>query len=990
LGEFTTFKKYFKYYYPLGKKIYSNLSAYVIQLFLLYSILSSVGLKSQEPYYYSLNEENGLPSSEVYQIKQDNFGFVWIGCEAGLYRYDGVRFKNFIYKGANSRGVADIKVDNKNRVWCQNFTGQIFYLEKDTLRLFKDFSFSTRVFPHYSLTEDLSVWVATEKYIEKFNVNGSSECKAYHRRGEDTTIWYDIETTYNNEILATSYNLGLCKVDYKHGKINIVPIKGCKTTGGRINIESQQNSVYILEEVVSGLKYDLLVYNNNRLKFLTSIENLGFVYKVIEDKNGEIWLCTSKGIVSYSVSKGVYKKSIFQNDKISSFYEDKEGSIWLTSLQNGIHIIPRMSFYINERFYSILRDNYISSILIDKNNEVIVGTYSGSVYKIKDSVIKEVFIKSKGNYGLVKKVMKHGDNYFVSRIKFSYYENGSEYSCENLRNLRDFCVLRDTVYYATSHATGYFPLRSIKKDEKVFLTNLHIIQSRGAKSIVCDTVSGTVFFSSNEGLFKYHLGVLQEIKFNNQKVYAVKLIFQNNSLWIATVSDGLYQYNKGITDKPRLINEHIRGNQIKTFKIQNGKFWVATEMGLNKIDLEGKVIYFDLSDGLNTRQINDIGFIGAKVYLATNKGIISFESEIQEENKYKPKILINQLKLNNQLIASSELNKIKYNDRLSINFVGPCFKARGDFNYKYRLLGLDSNWVIVDALNNEVIYQSLPSGNFKFEVKAINEDGFESEEAACINFSVGKPFWQTIWFYLVIAVLGALMVFLVSILIIRNIRKKNRIKNELIHSQLTAIRSQMNPHFLYNTLNSIQDLILKADIKNTNYYLSKFSSLMRNILEFSEEERIIMFDEIEMLQNYLELERLRFGDEFKFKIEVDASINIYNDFVPSLVVQPFVENAIKHGLLHKKGEKKLSIEFKRTNGVIVITIEDNGVGRKRSEEINNRSQIKHKSFASKAVQKRLSLLNNRNKDSQISVEVVDLVHGEEAVGTKVILTITTI
>lgn len=974
----------------MGKSIYINIGPIVIQLFLLYSFLCSEGLKSQEPYYYSLNEENGLPSSEVYQIKQDNYGFIWIGCEAGLYRYDGVRFKYFSNKSANGRAISNIKIDSGNRIWCQNFSGQIFYMEHDTLKLFKDFSSTTRVFPHYCIDKNQGVWVATEKYIQKFNGNGNSEDIIYHRRMSDTAIWYDIEATYTNEILITSYNLGLCKINFEQGKINITPIKGCRTAGGRINIESQKNSVFILEEIISGLKYELFEYKNGKLEFLTTIENHGFVYKVTQDSQGIIWLCTSKGLKSYSPARGVYDISLFNNDKISSFFEDKEGSIWLSSLQNGIHIIPNMSFYRNKNFTSKLIDNYISSIFIDEDYEILVGTYSGSVYKIKDSVIKEVFVKSKGNYGLVKKISKHKNNYLVSRIKFSYFENGTEYSCENFRNLRDFFVLNDTVYYVTSHASGYFPLSAIKKNKEFFLNNIHVIQSCGGKSLVADSISGIIYFASNKGLFKYYRGILEEIKLNNQKIFAVKLVLHNKDLWIATVSDGLYKFNGNTLEKPGLINEQIQGDQIKAFKIQANNFWIATERGLNKIGLKEKAICFDLSDGLISKQINEIDFIGTKILLATNKGIIYFDTKTQSENTHKPSVLISQLKLNNQLIANFELNKIRYNDRLSISFVGPCFKARGNFKYKYRLLGLDTNWAVVDALNNEAIYQSLPFGNFTFEVKTINEDGYESENAAFLKFSVDKPFWQTFWFYLIIAISGALVVAIVSILIIRNIRKKNRIKSELIHSQLTAIRSQMNPHFLYNTLNSIQDLILKADIKKTNYYLTKFSSLMRNILEFSEEEKIVLFEEVEMLKNYLELEKLRFGDDFTFNIEVDASININNVFVPSLVVQPFVENAIKHGLLHKKGEKKLNIEFKQKDGEIVITIEDNGVGRKRSEEINSRAQIKRKSFASKAVQKRLSLLNNRNKDSQISVEVVDLMLDEKAAGTIVILTIKTI
>lgn len=964
-------------------KAQTNIKKLFYSLFAIYLILSTTSIIAQEPFYYTLSEENGSPSSEVYQIKQDKFGFIWIGCEAGLYRYDGVRFKHFSYKNANSRAVSNIKIDSKNRIWCQNFTGQIYYVEEDTLKLFKDFSSYTRVFPHYCIDKNNGIWVATEKYIEKFDYKGVSENKFFHVIGKDTTIWYDIEITPDNNILASSLNFGLCKIELKLGKIEVLPIKRGKSTGGRITLESIKDSVFIIEEIISGLKYDLSIYHKNKLEFLKTTENQGFLYKVAKDIKGDVWLCSSKGLVQFQSINDPYNKCVLQNDKISSFFEDKEGNIWLTSLQNGIHVIPKMSFYNNQLFKANLKDNYISTIHINEKNEVLAGTYSGSVYKLKDSSVSEIFKKSKGNYGLVKKIMKYKNNYFISRIKFSYFENEKEYSFEKFRNLRDFAVLNDTIYYVTSFVTGCFPLSAIKMGETNFLKSIYIIQSRGAKSIIVDSISHTVFFASNEGLFKFNGRKLEEIRFNKRKIFAVKLVLHNKDLWIATVSDGLYKYTTDKIEKPRLINETIKGNQIRTFKTQGNQFWIATEIGLNKINLDGKTTCFGLSDGLTSKEINDIDFNDTRVFLATNKGIISFDAQTQSENTIKPTIKIKQIKLNNENISSNEINKICYNDRLSFNFIGPCFKARGNFKYKYRLLGLDSNWVTVDALNNEAIYQSLPAGNFTFEVKTINEDGYESEQAAFIKFTVDKPFKQTIWFYLIIAFAVTVVVSVVSVLVIKDIRKKNSIKNKLVQSQLTAIRAQMNPHFMYNTLNSIQDLILKKDFINTNYYLSKFSTLMRNILEFSAIEEITVEEELEMLNLYLELEKLRFGDEFKY--QVNAEITLIHKKIPSLIIQPFVENAVKHGLLHKKGEKTLSIKFSSTDHAIHAEILDNGIGRLQSSKINSRSPFKPNSFAIGASSKRIELLNDKKKN-KISFEISDLYDNSVATGTYVKVT----
>lgn len=220
--------------------------------------------------------------------------------------------------------------------------------------------------------------------------------------------------------------------------------------------------------------------------------------------------------------------------------------------------------------------------------------------------------------------------------------------------------------------------------------------------------------------------------------------------------------------------------------------------------------------------------------------------------------------------------------------------------------------------------------------------------------------------------LTAAIVTLIFIVRIRIIRKRASIQQDLTSSQLAAINAQMNPHFMYNTLNSIQDLILKSDIKNTNYYLSRFSSLMRKILEASQHNTILLDEEIEILELYLTLEKLRFGDEFIYKITCDDAIDTSRVLIPSIIIQPFIENAINHlGLLHKKDNKKLEVKFELKSNTLVCIITDNGVGRKRAEEIKQRSPLKHKSFATKATEKRLTLINSYRQQA-IDLQILDL------------------
>ncbi|MEQ1625723.1 MAG: histidine kinase, partial [Sediminibacterium sp.] len=205
-------------------------------------------------------------------------------------------------------------------------------------------------------------------------------------------------------------------------------------------------------------------------------------------------------------------------------------------------------------------------------------------------------------------------------------------------------------------------------------------------------------------------------------------------------------------------------------------------------------------------------------------------------------------------------------------------------------------------------------------------------------------------------------------------------------SQLSALKAQMNPHFMFNALNSIQEIILMNNKREANMYLGKFADLMRITLDQSNKNAISLDDELKSLLLYLELEALRFETHFQYKIDVDDNVFAPDIQIPAMLIQPYVENAIKHGLLHKQGEKQLLIQFRLENEeTLLCMITDNGIGRKRSAEINQLRARKHTSFATGATLKRLELLNYGN-EQRITVNFEDLKdeRGQDS-GTKVLL-----
>jgi sensor histidine kinase YesM len=283
------------------------------------------------------------------------------------------------------------------------------------------------------------------------------------------------------------------------------------------------------------------------------------------------------------------------------------------------------------------------------------------------------------------------------------------------------------------------------------------------------------------------------------------------------------------------------------------------------------------------------------------------------------------------------------------------------------------------------------------EVKAISPEGKESDMSYAIQFDIGFPIWKSWWFIMLMIFMGIVFISTIFNQRLKSIEKRNNleleksiIEQELRSSQLASLKVQMNPHFIFNALNSIQDFILSNDKKQANNYLSKFARLMRKTLDLSNERSNLLSDELEVIQLYLELEAVRFEENFEYLMSVDKEINANEISIPSMLIQPFVENAIKHGLLHKKGFKKLNICFKLSEdkNALVCEITDNGIGIEKSKMLNSENKINHRSFSTGATQKRLDLLNLGRKNI-IALKFEDLsgIDDAEATGTKVVLEI---
>lgn len=328
---------------------------------------------------------------------------------------------------------------------------------------------------------------------------------------------------------------------------------------------------------------------------------------------------------------------------------------------------------------------------------------------------------------------------------------------------------------------------------------------------------------------------------------------------------------------------------------------------------------------------------------------------------------------------------------LQFEFSALQFNNHNQLQYAYLLEGADKDW-IYSGNRNFVSYSGLGPGKYVFRVKAANNDGVWSNQETRIELMIREPIWRRDWFLVLCAGLLMLGMWLIYRFRIKRIRREESLKagfhQQLADMEMRALRAQMNPHFIFNSLNSIQKYILKNDQYAASQYLTKFSRLIRLILDHSNQNNILLSSETELLQLYCEMESLRFDHRFNYRIQVDASLQPDTQEIPSMLIQPYVENAIWHGLLHKETTGNLLIEFKKTaDGQLIVMVEDDGVGRSRAAELKSKQVLKKKSYGMQITEDRIALINRLNK-IQASCRVLDLTDAQgRPAGTRVELVI---
>lgn len=940
----------------------------------LYCLLLSIPLFSQHPYYYAINDDSGLPTDEVYDLLQDEYGFIWLGTNAGLFRFDGTDFIPFETTAKGGKAISHLTLSKDKKLWCQNFSGQIFSVQKDSLKLAVDWSSKKSNFPTFQFDDKSQLYITGDSGVYVKNKIGTFNLLSSSNQSIDNELM-DIAYAQNKIYFIGKTSIGFFDVKTQERKLTNVSKQDWMEVSYNSHLKVLGDAVYLISKF-NNRNIIWKIANDTLIKVKDLSNTLGRIISLSIVGNNQLWVGGSKGALCFdTLWRVLYDGQLFFPAKsVTDVIQDKEGNYWFSTLQEGLFVVPNIAVRVYTDKNSPLPDTRVKKIIKDKNGNLWLGFHNGILSK----------------YNLENKEIKHCQvNNSTDEIQaLSYDELEGRILVGKQRTwMVDALTLKPTAILGISNIKSFSEigkgdflagsvLNAFSCSISPIIQELHSIRNIRTNVVFYEKESKRSWGCSSDGLWTSVNDKTELILHNGKIVFGTDIkATSDGKVWISTMKNGVLGFNNGrLIDSLPIMKEGIYQSAFK-LGADGNTLWIVTAENLISYNTKTKEhIAYNRFDGLPTTDISDIAFSENEVYLATAKGLVSMPKKWDAINKIAPSIFISSFAIKDKDTSLQKSYTLSYaQNNLHITFKGIAFKSHGSFRYKYRLLGLDTTWVFTTSQSNFARYPTLPAGRYFFEVKALNEDGIESEQSAAINIVILKPFWQQWWFYLSLFFLVLAVVGFFVWRRIQTIQRKNEIEKRLAVSQLTALKSQMNPHFMFNALNSIQDLVLEQDTENAQRYLGLFSELTRKVLEASGADFVSLETEIEMLSLYLSLEKLRFGEEMNYEIILPESIDASCVQLPAMILQPQVENALKHGLLHKKGQKKLQITFKEVDANLVCEVEDNGVGRAASAEINKR-RVNHKSFGTSATADRLRLLNEYF-NLAITIETIDKVEG---------------
>lgn len=943
----------------------------------------------QDPVRNIINMDNGLPSNQVYYIHQDRKGDVWFCTDNGLARYNGIDVITYgIKDGLPGNVIFSAFEDYKGRLWFSTFTKGFFYFQNDSLIIppfnpsllkaagssFHKFFYvsendsiymmnSNRKLGYFKASiKDTNVlevltnkdrtyvdgrakvnngfyYFPLEKRLYTFEELGLGKCKTLFERCSQlikVSIATGITLDERGEVEWASLGKNLFRVTpeglyFIHHFFN--PIDGINATDSELWVSLRDLGTFRFE-------FDSLKLDTAQLKeCYFPNKNIIFAKK---DREDNYWFGTlnAGAFQVQELDNRVFKlPENIEANALTSFYF-KGDTVRLSPLTNITKPLSEDIRTSTQKFKKYLEELPAYGFKELKANPNLQTNKSlGHIYTMKRkpkglALIDHMAIRvtSWGNNTV------WTDNFLYSgamtRTKFDplggkpkselmeasygHYLNNSVFA-------RKICLLENgSVIYCTTN--GFL---ETTKDSLIFNSNEYGVEEPISSVLKLDDFH--YLYGTFYGLFEWDkTNSTKAIDADGLLAYRIEDIKMDKRgfIYVATQGGGLVVIAKDSIFKLSELNG-LSNNNVEEIVVMNDTIWATTKNGLNRVYVNNNLEVnstFHWSNSLSgSNPIIELGVLKNEVAFYNGKQVVYVKKSPSKKSKdievYIGGISSSGKALNN---LDNGYSIIGERNKLVIDFrKNGLINSAFDY-YEYKLERYDTAWV--KTRSREVVYENLPFGEYQFYVRAFNNENKVSKNTASLLLTIERPYFREIWFQaLVLISLSSIVFMLISQYLAR---RNTRLKNEraLISSNIFALKMQMNPHFTFNALNSIQYFIASGKKRSANDFLSRFSDLIRNVLQSAGKTKVSLREELENLKNYIELEKMRSENNFIVLFEIDTDVATNETFVPSLILQPIVENAIWHGIekLPTKGELKIRI-YKEAQ-LLKCFISDNGPG----------------------------------------------------------------
>lgn len=975
--------------------------------FIVICWLLSISISAQDtphPSFRQYTTEDGLASPETYHILQDKVGYIWIATDNGISRFDGYNFHNYGFQeGLKENVIFLMQFDTIGRLWAQAKSGNLYYLEDQVFHAYK-YNVLLKDFPGRPqngrgfIVEGAgeTVHISTLKY-GLITIYGEGKVLTY---SHDEPIYHQVFT--KNGITIYSKFIADEKEIENHVK-NYLPDQKIyypayfyfeNEIWEFCNLDDSQIQRYNAPALSIGKgKFLFQIYENvwlienGEVKGVKKFPTKFTIAQIMENDQLLIGLHGHKGLAVYKSLEAFQdgKGSVQLIGKtVNNFTVDKEDGRWFATHEDGIFYVPSGAFPIYDKETG-LTDEKITAITSGNDADVYIGLENGEVWYLnpKDGILERM-ANVPGTSAIKDIIFDFKTNQlWVARDRLCYLHDGEWKVFLTPKSEQTVKAYRITAS-PNQHRFWIGNFESAMKInlESKIIDTLYLSADQQSYSIIED-FNGRVWIGKADGLFEWQNDSLISRQHLNPN-FSLRIediaLMPDSTLVLATKGGGLVFW-KNEKFEQITSRQELTSNMMECVVADNkGIVWAGTLNGFNRISGSfgnRKVDQITVSHGLPSNQINRICTSEDAVWIATNKGLVQYVD--QKMSHGSPKPILATLKANNvprdvndALILSAE------NNNLSIDFFTINYKMNGKIPYRFRMN--DDQWTNTD--NRSVNFPSLSPGKCIFEVQSQNEDGNWSESTT-LQFEIEPPWWNT-WWARSVAILSSLLLVL-GIYKYRTgrVKKDAKIQIQMIELERSALQAQMNPHFIFNCLNSIQNFILQNEKDSAILYLGRFSSLVRSVLNASVSGNISLGDEIKLLNNYLGLEKLRFKNRFDFEVSITDGLDVNEWEIPPLLIQPYVENAILHGISKKKEGGKVDILFEKEENYIKVTIVDNGVGY-LTENDNNKKKRGHKSFGMSITKDRLGLFSTGKENNLVTTNILYDDFGNIS-GTKVVV-----